>query len=410
MVSSGSNFLVGVAIGRFGGATELGGYAVALLVWLAVIGIQRAVLSEPLILLEREPADPLKLRRTLGSALALALVLAAVVGVVGVALLVMGSQGVGGPLTVFALVLPALLGQDLWRALAFGVHRPERALANDLVFTAMQVALMLVLVALDLTSAPWFVLAWGGGAAAGFAYGFVQFHALPAVRPRVALLRRLWPTSHWLLWDFLTMFGAREMYLLVVAAMVTSAEFGGLRAAESLLGPSVVILLSGGNVGLPGATNAFRAGGSAALARYVNKLTVGVGVAQWTYSVVVAITGQWLLVTMYGAEFETFGYLVPILALRHAISVVGFGPSIGVKVAGLMREIFLARFVVAVISLPTAVVATARYGLDGAATASVALAAVLIVVLYAVYLPGLGRARPSPHDDEAAAPALLTGS
>jgi O-antigen/teichoic acid export membrane protein len=351
------------------------------------------VLTEPLIIVEHDPAEHRVLRRTLGSAVALAIGLSVAVGLVGVALLITGVA-VGAPLIAFAVVLPALLGQDIWRALSFGVHRPERALANDVLFAAVQVALMTVLVASDRTSAPWFILAWGAGAVAGCAYGLVQFRIRPVTRPSLELLRRLWPTSRWLLWDFLTLFSAREMYLVVVAALVTSAEFGGLRAAESLLGPSAVILLSGGNVGLPGATRAFRQGGSAALAVYSRRLTVGVGAVQCAYCALVAAVGSWLMVTLYGSEFEPFGYLVAILAVRYAVGVAGFGPSIAVKVAGLVRQVFVARLAVAVISLPTAAIATARYGVAGGAWASVVFAIVLVLVLYAVYVPGVVRAAP----------------
>ncbi|HWC66452.1 MAG TPA: hypothetical protein VG478_00160 [Acidimicrobiales bacterium] len=392
MVSSGSNVLVSVAIGRFAGATELGSYALALLVWLAIIGVQRAVLSEPLIILEADPANPVVIRRALGSAFALALLLAVPVGVVGVVLLAASADALGGPLAAFACVVPVLLGQDLWRAIAFGVHRPERALANDVVFAAVQVTLMVVLLVNDWTSAPWFVLAWGAGAAAGWAYGFVQFRVLPVAGPNLDVLRRLWPTSRWLLWDFLTLFGAGEAYLAVVATIVTAAEFGGLRAAESLLGPSAVILLSGGNVGLPGSARAVRHGGHAALARYSRSLTLAVGAAQWTFCAVMAAIGPWLLGEIYGPEFERFGYLVPILALRHAISVTAFGPSIGIKVAGIVRETFRARLALTAVALPATAVATARFGLAGAAWASVVSALVLAFVLYLVFVPGVARA------------------
>jgi O-antigen/teichoic acid export membrane protein len=402
-VSSGSNFLVSVAIGRLGGASELGGFAIALFVWVAIIGVQRAVLSEPLIIVERDPGEPALLRRVFGSALVLALIIAAVVGAIALVLLATGVSGIGGPLGAFACVLPLLLGQDLWRAVAFGVHRPERALANDLLFIVVQVALMLSFAARDLTSAPWFVLAWGIGAAVGLAFGFVQFRLAPVLRPSLAVIRELWPTSRWLLRDFLTLFGARETYLIVVAVFVTSAEFGGLRAAESLLGPSAVILLSGGNVGLPGATRAYRRGGSPELARYSRKMTLAVGLAQWTFCGLMALFGPWLLVELYGPEFEPYAYLVWFLAVRYAISVVNFGPSIAIKVAGLAREMFLARLVVTVISLPTAIVATAVYGLNGAAVASVAFAVALVLALYYVYIPGVARAGSGAGHQPAAA-------
>jgi O-antigen/teichoic acid export membrane protein len=407
VVSSGSNFVVSVVIGRFSGASALGGFAIALFVWIAIIGIQRAVLTEPLIIVETDPADTRKLRRVLGAALGLALLLSAAVGLAGVSLVAAGMDRVGAPLAIFGLVLPAVLGQDFWRALSFGIHRPGRALANDVLFALVQIVVTVAFISADLTSAPWFVLAWGAGGAAGFGYGFVQFGARPTFALDAAVLRELWPVSRWLLWDFLTSFGARESYLIVVATFVTAAEFGGLRAAESLLGPSVVILLAGGNVGLPGATRAFRHRGTPELAHYARRLTLGVGAAQWTFCALMAVVGPWLLVVLYGEQFEPYRYLVPILAVRGAISVIGFGPSIANKVAGLMRETFRARLAVAVVSVPTTAVVTARFGLAGAATASVVLTCALVVVLYAVYIPGVVRSRVQADIPERLGPTTL---
>jgi O-antigen/teichoic acid export membrane protein len=391
LVSSGSNFLVSVAVGRFGGATELGGFAVALFVWLALIGINRAVLTEPLIIVEPELDTPRNLRRALAAQLAVGLALGGAVAAVALVLLAVGAPGIGGPLLALGVVLPMLLSQDLWRALSFGVHRPERALVNDLVFTAVQVVLMAGLIVTGLTSSPWFVIAWGIGATAGVVVGLVQFRARPATWPHMELLRELWPMSRWLLRDFATLFGAREAYLLIVAAFVTGAEFGGLRAAESLVGPAYVILLSGGNVALPGATRRYREGGCADLASYSRRVTWVVGGAQWAYSALLVIFGPWLMVTVYGAEFEPYTYLVWFAAARCAIAVIPFGPSIAVKVAGLAREMFHARLWVTIVSLPTAVVASAVFGLDGAAWASLGLAALLVIAMYRVYLPGVVR-------------------
>ena len=250
---------------------------------------------------------------------------------------------------------------------------------------------MLVLIGWGQTAAPAFVLVWGMGAAAGWALGFKQFGTRPVWRPARELLSRLWPTSRWLLRDFGTLFGARELYLLIVAFFVSSAEFGGLRAAESLLGPSAVILLSGGNVGLPGATRAFRTRGAAGLARFSRRIGLLVGAAQWGYCAAMVIAGPYLLVTLYGPEFEQFGYLVALTAARYAISVANFGPSIAIKVAGLAKEMFLARLAVTIVSIPTAIIVSAMYGVRGAAIASLVLAGLLVAAMYSVYVPGVLR-------------------
>ena len=71
------------------------------------------------------------------------------------------------------------------------------------------------------------------------------------------------------------------------------------------------------------------------------------------------------MVTIYGAEFEPYTYLVWFAAARCAIAVIPFGASIAIKVAGLAREMFHARLWVTIISLPTAVVVSAVFGLEG---------------------------------------------
>ncbi len=47
-VSSASNFALGVVVARAGGAAALGAFGVALVVWLAVVGVNRALVAEPL--------------------------------------------------------------------------------------------------------------------------------------------------------------------------------------------------------------------------------------------------------------------------------------------------------------------------------------------------------------------------
>src|SRR6476620_9115747 len=46
MISSASNFMLGVIIARAGGAEALGTFGVAFLVWLGVVGANRALVTE----------------------------------------------------------------------------------------------------------------------------------------------------------------------------------------------------------------------------------------------------------------------------------------------------------------------------------------------------------------------------
>src|SRR5581483_2612053 len=48
LISSGSNFALGVVVGRLGGASALGEFGIAFLVWLALLGANRALICEPM--------------------------------------------------------------------------------------------------------------------------------------------------------------------------------------------------------------------------------------------------------------------------------------------------------------------------------------------------------------------------
>ena len=185
---------------------------------------------------------------------------------------VAGSGDIGVSLIVLAVVLPALVAQDYWRAMAFALHRPGVALANDAIFVAVQVAALATVLLLGARTAPWFLLAWGAGAAAGAVAGFVQFGVHPFRKGAGPLFSHNWPFSRWLMADFLTIFCADQTYLLLVAVLLGQAAFGELKAALSLMGPTAVILLTGGNLGLPTLSRARANDGLDGLVRVARKL------------------------------------------------------------------------------------------------------------------------------------------
>lgn len=386
IVSSASNFLVGVVIGRFAGVDQLGTYAIAFFFWLIIIGLNRSVLTEPLVIFSDDLESSDRLEAASRSQLLLALYLAGCTMLVSAGAYALGSD-VWKTLLVLAVALPVLLAQDFWRAVGFGVHRPVLALVNDIVFIVVQFALTIAFIVAGYTTAPWFVVAWAIGAMAGALVGFAQFHVRPLVVPASDEIRRLWHQSRWLVGDFVTMIGARELQQLFVALILPRADVGGLRAAESLMGPSVVIKLSGGNIGLPTMTRNYRQHGYSGLMASAHRFTVWVSGAQWLYCLVMVIVGPQLMVVLYGDEFSDYGWLIYVLSLQYAISATHFGQSIAVKVAEMARQMWVMRIFVSVTTLPVSVFLAAQFGLAAVVWFYVWAAVLFVVTNYAVYLP-----------------------
>src|SRR6476469_5533852 len=117
-VSSASNFALGVVIARVGGANALGAFGVAFVVWLAVLGINRAVVTEPMTVRGTPPGKG-DLVEGCAASLLLGVVAGVALAVVGGGLVLVGAQT--GAFALFALApwLPTLLAQDYCRSMAF---------------------------------------------------------------------------------------------------------------------------------------------------------------------------------------------------------------------------------------------------------------------------------------------------
>lgn len=385
LVSSASNFLAGVLVGRLAGPSEFGHYMIAFTVWLVVLGLNRALLVEPMIIKGHNGMDDAEwLRRGIRSQLQMAVVFGAAIAGLATVFALVGAGSTATPLYVLAVLIGPLLLQDLWRGMAFHYVMPDRALVNDLVFTVVEVIAFTVMVVTDLRSAGWLLLAWGSGAVAGALVGFWQF----SVRPRLSspsLIGGFWPMSRWLAADFSTTFSADQMYLLVVAWVLGTSDFGGLKAALSLMGPAIVILVTGGNVGLPAMARSFRDGGVPGMVHQVRRLTVVVWGALTLYGLVVVALGRFAIEFLYGEEFARFGSLASIAALQYIVGTASFGITMALKVAGKTRLLIVPRLALTVLSIVLVLGLSHWFGLAGAAWAGVVGMAVSVAVQFAVY-------------------------
>ncbi|RTL68866.1 MAG: hypothetical protein EKK42_08510 [Pseudonocardiaceae bacterium] len=266
VLSSASNFLLGVIVARAGGAEALGTFGVAFLVWLAILGTSRALISEPMTVVGEPDASRTELGEGLAGSVLVGVAAAAVLGVAGLVLVLTGV-GAGG-LLALAPWLPSLLAQDYCRGAAFRVGRPDHALASDAAFFLVQAAVTVAVFATGVANLTWLLAAWGVGATVGTVVAMYLSEVRVVVAGAVARLRALWPRSRWFVAEFATAFPADQGYLLLLPLLLSTAEFGMYRAGASLVGPVVVLFVAGGNVGLPSAVRSLRDGGAAGLARF----------------------------------------------------------------------------------------------------------------------------------------------
>lgn len=379
VVSSASNFIVGVLVARAGGADALGTFGMALLIWLTILGAQRALITEPMTVVGSTDSRDAQLREGMLASLSLGTVSASVLAAVAGVLLFMGVDAV--PVLALAPWIPSLLFQDYWRGMAFRLQRAHHALINDVVFAAVQGLVTVALFALDVKNVTTFIASWGVGATAGAVIGLLlaQVHLRRPGPGGFAHLRALWPRSRWYLAEFGTTFPSDQGHLLLFSALLGTTGFGVYRAGASLLGPVAVIFLAGGNVGLPECVRQLRHRGIPGLANYTKRLTAVLLTATAVYCGMVAILAVPIVRLLYGKEFAGAVTIVRLVAVQTVIAAAAAGCFAAMKAADQLQQLWLMRIATAVVAITSALVLATSFGLTGAGLSSVLAAATFTV-------------------------------
>ncbi len=389
LVSSVSNFALGAMVARIGGVEALGAFGVALLLWLAVVGVNRALVTEPMTVAGGPEITAREHREGVAASVLVGVGAAALLAVGCVAALVGGLDPTG----VLALApwLPSLLAQDYCRSAAFRARRPHIALVSDVVFGVVQAGCTLLLALSGDVGVPAFLAAWGIGATAGAVAGLALLRVWPGVRGGVARLRAMWPRSRWFLAEFGTAFPSDQGYLFLLPALLGTGPFGLYRAASGLIGPVVVLFLAAGNVGLPEAVRSLHDGGRPGLRRFTVRLTAVVVAGTVLYCGAVAALAEPLLGLVYGPAFVPAATVTVFVAGQYVLYSVAFGAGVAMKAAGRMKALWVVRAVNAVITLSGVAVLASLGGLDGAGIAAVVAGGVYaagVLTAYRMARPG----------------------
>lgn len=384
LISSASNFALGVLIARSGGPAALGAFGIAFLVWLVVVGANRALVTEPMTVGGSADSGDAQLREGLLASLLLG---AGVTGLLGLAGTVMMFADFNTAVAVLALApwIPSLIVQDYCRLMAFRLQQPDWALTSDVVFTVVQGIVTTALILLRVGSVSTFLASWGIGATAGALVGMGLLCVRVTGRGGVAHLRALWPRSRWFLAEFSTNFLGNQGYLLLLPVLIGTAEFGVYRAGASLIGPIMVIFIAGGNVALPECVRRLRQDDMRGLAAYTPRLTAVVVAVTVLYCGVVAVLAVPVLRLVYGEQFTGAGVITQLVAAAYILIAVGFGYGVAMKAAGQMRRLWALRAVSAAVSITGVIVLASAFGLTGAGLATVSAGVTYTVGLIITY-------------------------
>jgi O-antigen/teichoic acid export membrane protein len=256
-VSSLTNFVVNLYVARTLGAEQYGAFGLAWVTYAFALNLSRGLATDPLMVRFSYTDEP-AWRRAVADCTGTA----AVVGV-ATGLLVLAAAGVLGGHTRLAflglgLTLPGLMLQDSWRFSFFAHGRGVQAFLNDMIWAVVLVPALVLVNHSGHATVFWFVFAWGAAATVAALAGPFQARVVP----------RLLGARRWLIQqrdlgiryavEGVVNSSSTQLRNYGIGLILGLAAVGWVTAANTLMGPFMVILTGSGLIILPEATRVWR--------------------------------------------------------------------------------------------------------------------------------------------------------
>ncbi len=371
-LSSLTNFILGVLIARSVSAVDFGVFSIAFTTYFMMLGVSRALATEPFIV--RFPGlaeDEWRrgVRAASGSALAVGVALGIATAAAGLA--IQGSLGTA--LLILGVLLPGLLLQDCWRFVFFAHRRGASAFFNDLVWAVVLIPSVAILSVTGHASVGSLMLAWGAAAAAGALFGLAQSRTLPRPLQIIPWLREQRDLAPRFFGEFAVRTAGGQLGTYAIGAVVGLAAVGALRAGDMLLGPINILSLAIGLAGVPEAVRLARTN----LARFRSAAVL-------LSAAMVAVAATWGGITLLlpssvgteilGPSWEGARTLLLPLVLAQAGAASLAGPATGLRALAAAQRSLRLRIGLSVVTLAATIAAAALGGIVAAAWAIATMA------------------------------------
>ncbi len=391
--SSVTNFGLSLLAGRLLGPSGLGSIFVGFSYYLLSLGLQRALIIEPLL---ASTASLHEEDRRASTRAALTLVLlwsSASAGLLTAVVLAL-PDGVGRGLILFVpWLVPALL-QDFWRSILFRDRRGAAGALNDILWFAGMVVMLPVVISIR---TDWIVVAdWGAGAAVAAAAGFLQSRVTPAAaRTSVRWWKmRAWKLGRWLAAESMVYTITSQVVVFLLVGVVGTRALGGFRAVQAMFGPLTLLIPAVALPGLPAVSRTLAVSAHRAfrLSLSIGALTI---VLTGCYLALAVALGERLLGSVFGSSFRSFGALIIPIGVGQILIAGTTGLALLLKAQARGKAILAARVVGSVSSLVLVLPLAATYGIIGAAWGMALAGGIASVALIAYSFSGW---RPASQD------------
>jgi O-antigen/teichoic acid export membrane protein len=329
--------VLGIMAARSLDPERFGAFSLAFLTFAFVLNASRGVSTDPL-LVRFSGARSDRWGRAVSGAGATALVAGVLSGVacVGVGLLLPAPVGPG--FVALGVGLPGVLLQDSYRFGFFSCGQGERAFVNDLVWGALQVSGLVLLALLDELTVVSCLLVFGATGTVAAGLGALQARVLPDPRLVPAWLSEHRDLGARYLVENLSIGGARQFRMTLVALIAGLAAVGQIRAAEIMMGPLLVLLAGVSQVSVPEAKQVLTSS-PRRLRTFCAWLASGQALLAAAWGVAVyLLMPLGLGALLLGGDWRAAHALLPPVVVLLTIGCFEIGAAAGVRALGASRR------------------------------------------------------------------------
>jgi O-antigen/teichoic acid export membrane protein len=366
LLSSSTNFLLGLLVARAVDPRDLGAFSLAYATYSLTLGGVRALAGE-LVVVRHSAVSLGRWRHGVKSSAGTALMAGVIVGL---GCLVAAAVLGGSLMVVFSILgvfLPFLLVQDVWRFAFFARGRGSAAFLNDAIWAVAMVAAFVLLRQTGRSSVAWLTLAWAGAGCLAAVIGLLQLRVLPS-GPLDAIR---WLRSHRdlaprFLAEFGLASGTSTLIMFGIGTVAGLAQLGRFRAGQIALGPLNVLFGGAGLVATPEGVRLLRESPRRLVrgCRWVS-VALASGALAWG-ALLLSLphgVGQFLL----GVNWDGARSLLLPLSVAAATFGVVFGAYAGLRSLAAAKRSLRARYLDAAATMSFALAGAVVGGAAGAA-------------------------------------------
>jgi O-antigen/teichoic acid export membrane protein len=366
VLSSATNFLLGLLVARAVSPRDLGAFSLAYATFILSLGAVRAIAGE-LLVVRHSAVSVEEWRHGVKRAAGTALMAGVIVGLGCVIAGAIAGGALGILLSILGICLPGLLVQDVARFGFFARGMGSAALLNDLIWAVAMFGAFALLWGAALSSVAWFTLAWAGAGLLAATVGLFQLRILPS-GPLSAIkwLRHHRDLAPRFVAEFGLNVGVSSLTLFAIGSVAGLGQLGRLRAGQIALGPLIILFSGAGLVATPEGVRLLRESPRrlAVGCRWIS-LVLASGVLTWGAVVLSIPRGVGELVLR--ANWAGARSLLAPLLIGLTGSALAFGAWAGLRSLAAARRSLRARCIDAVSSLFFGVVGAYMAGATGAA-------------------------------------------